>query len=153
MALIFEVWVNGERFAVAGDEALCVLSTMVTASGRLGTASAGTKGQVGDHSDVYLRVGGLTASQERRNDRHLNWGKRHALKAGDEVRVVVRNGDDFEPPSESTPATAYPNSESSTRMKFVRARGLYFRLRSKLGHREDKEDERRDRRYRRLVRW
>jgi hypothetical protein len=152
MALILEVWINGERHAVAGHEALSVLSTVITASGRLGSDSEGTVGQQGAQ-EVHLHVGGLTSRGAGRPDHHLRWGGHRELLPGDEVRVVVREGDDYEPAPESHPADRYPSlAANSPRASFLRARATYFRLRGKYGLAADKRDERQNRRYARFLR-
>jgi hypothetical protein len=138
MAVIMEVYVNGERFAVAGEESLSVLSTIVTAAGKLGTESAGVKRRLDGVADIDLRVGGLTNRGGRRRDEHLNWGKRHALKPGDEVRVLVREGSDYTPATERHATRDVPKSNRSPRKRFLDARSLYFRLRRKYGGREEK---------------
>jgi hypothetical protein len=151
MAVIMEVHVNGERYAVAGEESLSVLSTIVTAAGKLGADSAGVKRRLDGAPDIDLRVGGLTHRGGRRRDEHLNWGKRHALKAGDEVRIVVREGTDYAPPSERHATRDAPASPRSPRKRFMEARSLYFRLRGRYGAREEKLDRRQRRRLMRLY--
>jgi hypothetical protein len=146
MAVIMEVYVNGERFAVAGEESLSVLSTILTAAGKLGTESAGVKRRLGGAFDVDLRVGGLTSRGGRRRDEHLNWGKRHALKPGDELRVLIREGTDYTPATERHATRDMPKSSRSPRMRYMEAKSLYFRLRQKYGTRDEKIEKQQRRR-------
>lgn len=60
VALMLEVHVNGERFAVAGEESLSVLSAYVTACGKLGTESHGVRHSTDYPADISLSVSGLT---------------------------------------------------------------------------------------------
>lgn len=151
MAIIMEVYVNGQRYAIAGEESLSVLSTIVTAAGKLGTESAGVKRRLDGAADIDLRVGGLTNRGGRRRDEHLNWGKRHSLKAGDEVRVLVREGTDYAPATERHATRDMSGSARSPRMRFMAARSLYFRMRRKYGTREDRLDTRQRRRLMQLY--
>jgi hypothetical protein len=139
MALILEVDVNGERFAIAGEESLSVLSAHVTAAGKLGSASSGVRRRIDGELDVDLRVGGLTNRGNRERDEHLNWGRRLSLKPGDEVRIVVREGSDYETPSARSPVQDVPHSQMAARKRFMEAKSLYFRMRRKFGTRADKQ--------------
>jgi hypothetical protein len=148
VALVLEVRVNGARFTVAGEESLSVLSAQVTARGRLGGESHG----VGPNSpakalDVVLSVSGMTSRGERNRDEHLNWGPRLALRMGDEVRITVRDDDDYEGASRRTPVQGYPSSPLSARKQFLDAKALYFRLRRRYGTWAEKQE----RQWRRRV--
>ena len=148
MALVLEVFVNGERFTVAGEESLGMLSAQVTARGTLGSESQGAGPNSADRSlDIVLSVSGLTSRGERNRDQHLNWGPRLALRLGDEVRITVRNDDDYESASRRTPVQGYPSSPLSARRRFLDAKSLYFRLR----HRYGTWAEKKERQWRRRV--
>ena len=133
MALVLDVLVNGEKFAVAGEESLSVLSAYVTACGKLGAKSHGVRHAVDNAADISLSVSGLTNRGRRERDEHMNWGPRLALRVGDEVRIVVRSGDNYESASRRTPVQDYPSSSLSARKRFVDAKSLYFRLRGRYG--------------------
>jgi hypothetical protein len=152
MAVILEVSVNGEQFAVAGEESLSVLSTHVTAVGKLGAESSGVKKRLDGGIEIDLSVGGLTNRGNRRRDEHLNWGSRRALKMGDEVRIVVREGVDYAPATGRHATRDVPQSPRSARKRFMEAKSLYFRLRRKYGTREEKVEKQQQRRLIHLFR-
>jgi hypothetical protein len=82
--------IGTQRFTNAGHEALAVLTAHVTASGKLGKESQGTRHQ-GKDFEVTLHVGGLTSVAERQRDQHLRWGHDH-LRDIPDVRVrLVRS--------------------------------------------------------------
>ena len=141
MALVLEVLVNGERFTVAGEESLSVLSAHVTARGRLGSESHAIGPNAPDKPlDIVLSVSGMTSRGERNRDEHLNWGPRLALRLGDEVRITVRDDDDYESASRRTPVQGYPSSPLSARKRFLDAKALYFRLRRRYGAWAEKKE-------------
>ena len=147
MALVLDVFVNGEKFTVAGEESLCVLSAHVAASGKLGTESHGVPPSTDAPADISLSVSGLTNRGPRKRDEHMNWGPRLKLRVGDEVRISVRDGDNYESPRRRTPAQDYPSSSLSARKRFLDARSLYFRLRRRYGTWAEKKE----RQWRRRV--
>ena len=133
MALILEVSVNGERFAIAGEDSLSVLSAHVTAAGKLGDASHGTRDTADGRGDITLSVGGLTNRGKGVRDEHLNWGPRLTLSIGDTVTIRVVEGTQFDSPSRRSPTQDYPHSSLSARKRFIDAKSLYFRLRGRYG--------------------
>ena len=85
--LVLELTINGKRIARGGREDLCVLSSCISAVGKLGRRSAGpTKGGKKPHIDIHL--GGLTAKRDPSKDVHLNWIPHTELKIGDRKRHV-----------------------------------------------------------------
>ena len=93
--IVLEVLLNGRLVATAGAENLSVLSHTLTAYGRLGPASQGTRG-LKDSYVVDAGVTGLTSSAEDPKHVHLQWyGAR--IDVGDEmiVRVVERPSADI----------------------------------------------------------
>lgn len=135
MALILEVSVNGGTFAIAGEESLSVLSAHITAAGKLGDASRGTRDTPDSRGDVTVSVGGLTNRGKGARDEHLNWGTRRKLMVGDTVTIRVLEGKEFDCPSHRSPAQDYPGSSLSARKRFNDAESLYFRLRGRYGPR------------------
>jgi len=131
VALILEVSVNSERFTVAGEESLCVLGAHVSAGGKLGDASHGTRHTVDSRGEVMLSVSGLTSRGKGVRDEHLNWGPRHTLAVGDTVTIRVVEGSEFDVPSRRSPVQDYPHSSLSARKRFIDAKSLYFRLRGR----------------------
>jgi len=141
VALVLEVLVNGERFTVAGEESLSMLSAHVIARGKLGSDSQGVHSNTMDKPvDICLSVSGMTSRGDRERDQHLNWGPRLALRLGDEVRITVRDDDNYESASRRTPVQHYSSSSLSARKRFLEARSLYFRLRRRYGARAEKNE-------------
>jgi hypothetical protein len=133
VAIILEVNVNGETFAIAGEESLSVLSAHITAAGKLGDLSHGTRDTPDSRGDITVSVGGLTNRGKGVRDEHLNWGPRRKLSVGDIVTIRVREGAEFDLPSHRSPTQDYPGSSLSARKRFIDAKSLYFRLRGKYG--------------------
>src|SRR5260370_14836191 len=79
----FEVFLNGERFCLAGIAGRCVLTVIIDH----------VKGKIDPVDDVDLHVGGLISD----TDEHVNWG-RTQLSTGDEVRVRIIESDSADEP-------------------------------------------------------
>ena len=86
--IAFEVSLNGERVCVAGADDLGVLSTIVTASGKLGKNTVPTTPDEAC-AEVYYSVVGLTSRRDQEKDVHLRWKSVEALQIGDVVQVKV----------------------------------------------------------------
>lgn len=86
--IAFEVRLNGKRICIAGAEDLAVLTTIITASGKLGpkTVPAWRDDTSGE---VFYSVGGLTARPDPAKDVHVRWKPTTPLKVGDVVQVKV----------------------------------------------------------------
>ncbi|MFO1021433.1 MAG: hypothetical protein U0903_12160 [Planctomycetales bacterium] len=85
--IALEVTLNGKRICVAGAEDLEVLTTSITAGGKLGkkTLSAGP-----DETCTFsYHVGGLTGRKDPKKDVHLGWKTDITLKVGDVIRVQL----------------------------------------------------------------
>lgn len=143
MALVLEVLVNGERFTVAGEESLCVLSAHVTASGKLGSESHAARNSTQNRADISLSISGLTSRGRGERDEHMNWGPRLALRLGDEVRITVRDDDNYERASRRSPVQDYSSPSLSARKRFLDARSIYFRWRDRYGTWAEKKDRQR----------
>jgi hypothetical protein len=122
--VVFEVHLNGRRIALAGTEDLGVLSTIVSAVGKLGPA---TKRRRNEGYDIDIRVGGLTA-RKRGADEHVDWVRR-SLKIGDEIYLRVTRGEHANPPRRRTPRDKMPTISERKRFEFAKA--LYYQLRRK----------------------
>ena len=85
--IALEVTVNGKRVCTAGSEDLSVLSTVVTACGRLGKKTFPARAN--EIYDVFYRVGGLTSRADPANDIHLNWQKLTPLAIGDIIQIKI----------------------------------------------------------------
>lgn len=95
--IAFEVFHNGRRVCIAGASDLCVLSTHITAAGKLGNET------VPFHPDqttgkVSLSVGGLTRRKNPKKDVHMNWLSLTKLKIGDVVEVRVTDTEKVDKP-------------------------------------------------------
>ena len=85
--VVFEVSVNGQIVALAGQDDLGVLSAIVNAVGVLGPNSKGTY-KIKEGFELYLSVGGkgsntIKSEEEKSMTKYLN------LKIGDEVTVKI----------------------------------------------------------------
>jgi len=86
--IAFEVSVNGKRVCVAGAEDLGVLSTIITACGKLGRKSVPYRPDE-TSSEVHYSVGGLTSRPNPKDDHHLKWKSAQRLAIGDVITVRV----------------------------------------------------------------
>ena len=86
--IAFEVRLNGKRICIAGAEDLAVLSTIVTASGKLGAKTAPARPDEID-GEVFYSVGGLTARRDPKQDVHVRWTSVAPLRVGDVIQVKV----------------------------------------------------------------
>ena len=86
--IAFEVRLNGKRICIAGAEDLAVLSTIITASGKLGPKTVPARPD-DTSGDVFYSVGGLTARPDPEKDVHVRWKSTAPLKVGDVVEVKV----------------------------------------------------------------
>jgi len=124
-----EVSLNNEKLAVAGADDLCVLSTIVNATGKLGPKSHGTKFE-DSQFDLSLRVGGLTSRGNGLEDEHPVWVERMNLSVGDvvTVRLVETSAVD-----ESVSASSAGGNvdEMNERRMFEMAKEAYFKLKDK----------------------
>ena len=86
--IAFEVTLNGKRVCVAGADDLCVLSTIVSASGKLGRKTVSPR--VNDATrHIEYSIGGLTSRPGPQKDVHLKWKSLTPLKVGDVIEVRV----------------------------------------------------------------
>jgi hypothetical protein len=86
--IAFKVSLNGKRVCTAGAEDFGVLSTIISACGKLGEKSIPYRPN--DHSRyVSYSVGGLTSRGDQKQDYHLNWKSTTRLKVGDVIQVEV----------------------------------------------------------------
>ena len=86
--IALEITLNGTRICVAGAEDLAVLSTIISAGGKLGKKTVPPR--PGDETlDIYYSVGGLTSRPEPWKDVHVNWKSVAPLKVGDVIQVRI----------------------------------------------------------------
>ena len=124
-----EVSLNGEQLTVAGSDELAVLSTIVNASGKLGSKSHGTKFEDADY-DLSMRVGGLTSRGEGQEDEHPLWVERTQLSIGDVVTVRLVEVSDADAAISATSAGENVN-ETNERRWYEMAKEAYFELKHK----------------------
>jgi hypothetical protein len=86
MALGFQVQLNDETAIQAGDDAISVLTAMVT--------------YVASRREIELRVGGLFARQSSGNE-HVDWLQRE-LRVGDRIVLTVTDSSELDPPAHRT---------------------------------------------------
>jgi hypothetical protein len=86
MPLGFHVQLNDETPIRAGDDAISVLTTMIT--------------YVARSHEIELRVGGLWVSQSSGKE-HVGWLQRE-LRVGDRIVLTVTDSGDVDPPAHRT---------------------------------------------------
>ena len=121
-----KVQVNGNKPVIGGADDLCVLTAILTLSGKLGSASQPLRddGTV----DFTFRLGGLTARAEGVQDEHLVWLERSELKPGDKLTFEVIETDTADPVESGSDAEERANDERSY---FEHCKQAYFDLREK----------------------
>jgi hypothetical protein len=86
--IALEVRKNGKRVCVAGGEDLAVLTTCVSAVGKLGKKTVAARpGET--TGEIHYSVGGLTARPDPNKDVHLRWESVTPLKIGDVIEVRI----------------------------------------------------------------
>lgn len=86
--IAFEVKLNGKRVCIAGADDLGVLTTDVTAVGKLGqkTVPARPDDTTGE---IHYSIGGLTSRPDPDKDVHVRWKSVAPLKVGDVIEVRI----------------------------------------------------------------
>jgi len=123
--ITFEVRLNGVVLSRAGNSELSVLSAILTATGKLGPSSVGTK-RTPDSAEIDLNVGGMTAPASGEGQL-VSWLVRE-LAIGDELSVRITESTTADEPQSRKPAAA---QETQERAFFEHARANYLRLRAK----------------------
>jgi hypothetical protein len=108
--IAFEVSLNGKRVCIAGADDLGVLSTIVSACGKLGKKTVPYR--PGETYDVHYSVGGLTSRPNAKQDVHLRWKSIAPLRLGDVVQVKVVETDNVERAKSRTRAKPKRNKRS-----------------------------------------
>jgi len=86
--IALEVTLNGKRVCIAGAEDLAVLTTNVSAVGKLGKKTIPARPDE-TSADIHYSVGGLTARKEPKKDVHLRWKSVAPLRVGDMIQVKI----------------------------------------------------------------
>jgi hypothetical protein len=90
--IALEVTLNGKRVCVAGAEDLAVLTTSVSAVGKLGKKTIPARpDETG--GEIHYSVGGLTARPDPERDVHLRWKSVAPLHVGDVIQVRILETD------------------------------------------------------------
>jgi hypothetical protein len=90
--IVFEVSLNGKRVCVAGAEDLGVLTTSVTAVGKLGNRTVPLRpDQTG--GEIHYSIGGLTSRKNPDKDVHVRWKSVAPLGVGDVIQVKILEGE------------------------------------------------------------
>jgi len=86
--IALEVRKNGKRVCVAGADDLAVLTTSVTAVGKLGKKTVPARPDE-TTGEIHYSVGGLTSRPDPNKDVHLRWQSVAPLKIGDVIEVRI----------------------------------------------------------------
>src|SRR5688572_22135817 len=90
--IAFEVTLNGKRMCVAGAEDLAVLTTVISACGKLGKKTVPRRSGRPSY-DIHYSVGGLTGRSDPTKDVHVRWKSVVPLNVGDVVQVRILETD------------------------------------------------------------
>jgi hypothetical protein len=131
--LILELRVNGNLVSTAGAEDLSVLGAHVTALGKLGDQSFGTK-VLKDGIEFQCELTGLTSRAENPQNVHLCWFTSEGVGVGDEICISIKEANSADSPKVPTEKTAEQqkvSNEKVERQRFESARDTYFLLKDK----------------------
>ncbi len=90
--IALEVSLNGKCVCVAGAEDLGVLTTNVSAVGKLGKKTVRARPDE-TTGEIFYAVGGLTSRPDPRKDVHLTWKAVTPLRIGDILQVKILETD------------------------------------------------------------
>ena len=128
--LVFELTINGKRIARGGRDDLSVLSSCITAVGKLGRRSMGPRKDVAE-TDIHVHLGGLTGKKDSTKDVHLNWIRHTSLEVGDEVRIRILEATKADKPARNPKPANRAARDKSAREMYERAKKFYFENRAK----------------------
>lgn len=124
--LAFRVQLNDQTPVIGGANDLGVLTTTITAVGRLGPASRPHREDEG--VEVRLRLGGLTSRGPETQDEHLVWFEALDLKPGDRVALEVIETENPDPVQSEEAAQERADDE---RAYYEHCKRAYFEMREK----------------------
>ena len=127
--IAIEVVLNNKKISTAGAEDLCVLSAIMSAGGKLGRESHGTRDEKNEF-DLSLWVGGLTARGEGTDDDHLNWIERRPISLGDTVTLKFVESSRSDDAVNAKTAGGNTKEMNEQRM-FEMAKETYLKLKDK----------------------
>ena len=131
--LVLELRINGKRVSTAGTDSLSVLGAHVTALGKLGDNSLGTK-VLNDGVELRCEMTGLTSREEEPQNIHLSWFSSNEMEVGDEVTIIIKESNSADSPQVSLEQAAMKqktSNEKIERQRFESARDTYFLLKDK----------------------
>lgn len=118
--IALDVSLNGKRVCIAGAEDLSVLSTHVTAVGKLGKRTVPVRPDE-ISGEIHYWVGGLTARQEPERDDHLTWKSAAPLQVGDVIQVRILETDKADRASSRKKAKRRSGEQAGSKQSRVRA--------------------------------
>ncbi|MNV93431.1 hypothetical protein D3C71_1881200 [compost metagenome] len=120
-----KISINGREPVTGGATDLCVLSAILSLTGKLGPEAEPRRddGSV----DIDLRLGGLTARANGAADEHLDW-LRADLQIGDVVTIRILETDHTDPVISGREAERMADDE---RAYFEHCKKAYFEMREK----------------------
>jgi hypothetical protein len=86
--IALEVRKNGKQVCVAGADDLAVLTTCVSAVGKLGKKTVPARPDE-TTGEIHYHVGGLTSRPDPDKDVHLKWKSVAPLKIGDVIEIRI----------------------------------------------------------------
>lgn len=127
--IALKVKLNGELLALAGREDLCVLNTIIDATGVLGSESAGTVAEK-DKAHIGVHIGGLSARTNDDPGQHMRWVGRKPINIGDEISVQVLEVDIADEPILEK-RTPQEQNEQILKSQWESSREFYFKHKEK----------------------
>ncbi len=114
--IAFEVSLNGKRICIAGAEDLVVLTTIVTAVGRLGRRTVPARPDQSGR-EIHYSIGGLTARKNPEKDVHVKWKSVAPLQVGDVIQVKIIETEKADRASSRQNAKRRPGEPSGFRQR------------------------------------
>lgn len=131
--LVLELRINGKLVSTAGADNLSVLGAHVTALGKLGDNSLGTK-VLKDGIELRCEMTGLTSREGEPHNIHLSWFCSEGMEVGDEVTITIKEADSADSPQvplEQAAMKQKTSNEKIERIRFESARDTYLLLKDK----------------------
>jgi hypothetical protein len=86
--IALSVSLNGKHICTAGAEDLAVLSTIITATGKLGKKTVPARPN-DLHGLAGFSIGGLARTKNSKKNVHMSWATASRLKVGDTIQVTI----------------------------------------------------------------
>lgn len=124
--IALEVRLNGKRVCVAGAEDLAVLTTNVSAVGKLGKKTVPARPDE-TTGEIFYSVGGLTARPDPKQDVHVRWKLIAPLRVGDVLQVKILETDKVDRATSREKAKRRSGEPTSSGQRRDRAAGSKHR--------------------------